>query len=322
MTNYMTQSRLDRFNKVKAEAERETAEGIKEDLHYHQRYLDDNYGGSEEAYHDDYVLQHGGFDGYFYTPNYSEPNPDRDIPYMDYAEAKAVTELLGSRVGIDVEMPNGYPSSRFDGWDVDGVSEYSKFNDLTADLNEEEKSVLYDQLSFEVHNGLKLDYNESYEMDDSDFADFSSENVSIEHDPHDWDKDLVDMKVGIDMNTAAEIEGKRAAFLKLAGGKGEKYVSKENAYRNAALDREYDVEYDKDKKLYKVLDPNNQVVGGAKDERKAFEQTKYLDKARETSHEMSREYIRSMQKLDSNVPVSMNKIFSNSLQKNLGREFE
>lgn len=270
MTNYMTQSRLDRFNKAKAEAERE------------------------------------------YTPNYSEPNPDADIPYIDYAEAKAVTELLGSRVGANVEMPNGYPR------DVDGVSEYNKFNDLTADLNKEEKSVLYDQLSFEIYNGLKLGYKKSYEMD------FSSGNVSIEHDPHDWDQDLADMKVGVDMNMAAAIEGKRAAFLKLAGGKGEKYVSKKNAYRNAALDREYDVEYDKDKKLYKVLDPNDQVVGESKESDTCFKQIKYLDKARETSHEMSREYIRNMQKLDSNVPVSMNKIFANGLQKqkNLGREFE
>lgn len=296
MTNYMTQSRLDRFNKAKAEAERETTKNID------QQYLDENYDN---------------LDTYFYTPEYSEPNPDRDIPYIDYAEAKAVTELLGSRVGVNVEMPDDYLSA-------DGVTEYNKFNDLTADLNEEEKSVLYDQLSFEVYNGLKLGYNESYEMDDSDFADFSSRNVSIEHEARTWDKDLADMKVGIDMNTAAEIEGKRAAFLKLAGDKGNRYVLSENAYRNAALDHEYDVEYDKDKTLYKVLDPNDQVVGESKESDTCFKQIKYLDKARETSHEMSREYIRSMQKFDSNVPVSMNKIFANGLQKqkNLGREFE
>lgn len=292
MTNYMTQSRLDRFNKAKAKAERETT----------KQYLDED--------HDD-------LDTYFYTPKYSEPNPDRDIPYIDYAEAKAVTELLGSRVGANVEIPDDYLSA-------DGVTEYNKFNDLTADLNEEEKAVLYDQLSFEVWNGLKLGYNESYETDNSDFADFSSRNVSIEHEARTWDKDLVDMKVGIDMNTAAEIEGRRAAFLKLAGDKGNRYVLSENAYRNAALDHEYDVEYDKDKKLYKVLGPNDQVVGESKESDTCFKQIKYLDKARETSHEMSREYIRSMQKLDSNVPVSMNKIFANGLQKqkNLGREFE
>lgn len=294
MTNYMTQSRLNRFNKAKAEAERKTTKDID------QQYLDENT--------------------YFYTSKYSEPNPDRDIPYIDYAEAKAVTELLGSRVGANVEMPDGYPSYRFDGWDVDGVSEYSKFNDLTADLNEEEKSVLYDQLSFEVYNGLKLGYNESYETDNSDFADFRPENVSIEHEARTWDKDLADMRVDIDMNTAAEIEGKRAAFLKLAGDKGNRYVSSENAYRNAALDREYDVEYDKDNKLYKVLGPNDQVVGGSKESDTCFEQIKYLDKAREMSREMPKEAY--AHKLDSNVPVSMNKIFVNSLQKNLGREFE
>lgn len=284
MTNYMTQSRLDRFNKAKAEAERKTTKDID------QQYLDENY----------------------YTPKYSEPNPDRDIPYIDYAEAKAVTELLGSRIGANVEMPDGYLSA-------DGVSEYSKFNDLTADLNEEEKSVLYDQLSFEVYNGLKLGYNESYETDNSDFADFRPENVSIEHEARTWDKDLADMKVDIDMNTAAEIEGKRTAFLKLAGDKGNRYVLSENAYRNAALDREYDVEYDEDNKLYKVLDPNDQVVSGSKESDTCFEQIKYLDKAREMSREMSHEYAH---KLDPNVPVSMNKIFANSLQKNLGRDFE
>ena len=98
----------------------------------------------------------------------------------------------------------------------------------------------------------------------------------------------------------------------MAGDKGNRYVLSENAYRNAALDHEYDVEYDKDKKLYKVLDLNDQVVGGSKESDTCFKQIKYLDKVRETSREISHEYAH---KLDPNVPVSMNKIFANGLQK-------